>query len=302
MTTPFDPNATDFGTDVALLDDLQPVWGLASDDLNYAMASARHLTQREGSMDFYDPTYRCFDIRGYLSSRMDKAKVSALQGKIAATQVSDPRTLRSRATVTFDSVTESLLIAVDNDTATGPFALVLRASSITVDILSVNGTTLPEPVSVTGAPVVGTGGIIIVTGSGGSTPGPPGPPGTSNPSRSFGLQPVEDSSGTETPQLQTQLVINWGALGSSLTVEVAGAGMCDSGSAQFILRVGGGDGGIDGTAVCTLTAASSSYTDIHDSAIITNPGGYSRAIMTVTSPGAGVAARMRDITLTIQSN
>lgn len=301
MTTAFDPNATDFGTDVYLQDDLSPVWGLASGDINYALACGRRISQRQGSMDFYDEKYACFDIRSYLNSKLDKVRLSQLQGKIAATQVNDPRTLRSRASATYDRNARALNIEVQNDTAEGPFLLVLQASAVSVDLLAVNGVALPEPITLTaGGAADAAGGITIVTSNG--IVGPPGPAGTSHPSRSFGLQAIEDDSGTETAQIQTQLEFNWSAFGSTVTVEVIGTGMADSGTGTFRLRINGSDGGKDGTQLLAFTASSPTYTIIGGITTIANPGGASvRAIMTVESPGVGIAARMRDITLVVQS-
>lgn len=295
----FDPNATDFGTDVAWDDDLASVWGLSSGAANYIQACALRLSQRTGSMDFYDPTYICLDLRSYLSAKTDKAKKSQMQGRISAAMESDPRTQSCAASASFDVPTDTLTVALGLQTADGPFDLVMQASKATVSILSVNGVTSPTPV------VVAAGGatvIVIAGGSGSNQPGPPGPPGSSNPSRSYGLQAVEDDSGSEVAQAQSQMDVNWGALGSSLTIEVVGTGASDAGNAVFRLRRDGSDGAADGTVIATLTATSPSFTPIHGGSTISNPGGYGRVILTVQSSAPTVNGALRDIGFTIQSN
>ena len=298
----FDPNATDFGTDVALLDDLSPAWGLTAEEINYAYSCARRLSQREGAMDFYDPTYVCLDLRGQLSAKMGKADIAALQGRIAAAQESDPRTNSCTAAATFDPTENALTVELNNDTAQGPFDLVLKATSLSVSILSINGVAAPTP-----QPAADAGGATIIMISGGSSlPGPPGPPGTSNPSRSYGLQAVSDDSGAEVAQAQTQLEVDWGSLGSSLTLTLSGMGS-DSGApgfgnGTFRLRIDGSDGAADGTAEVTLTAISASATRLNQQATIANPGGHGRVILTVQSSAATKTAALRDITLDIQSN
>lgn len=297
----FDPNATDFGTDAAWNDDLAPVWGLSSQADNYIQSCALRLSQRTGSMDFYDTTYICLDLRGYLSAKMSKADISRLQGRISAAMESDPRTGSCTASVSFDFPTNTLSVALALQTAEGPFDLVLHASKVTVSILSVNGVTAPTPAA--GATGTGTGTTTVITIAGGSSlPGPPGPPGTSQPSRSYGLQAVEDSSGSEVAQAQSQVDINWGALGSSLTIEVVGTGASDTGDAVFRLRRDGSDGAADGTVIATLTASSPSFTQIHGGSTISNPGGYGRVILTVQSSAATKNGELRDISFTIQSN
>lgn len=294
----FDPNATDFGTDTRWNDDLTSVWGLASNEENYIQSCALRLSQRTGSMDFYDPTYICLDLRGYLSAKTSKADKSRLQGRISAAMESDPRTQSCTASVSFDVQTNTLSVALALQTASGPFDLVLQANKVTVSILSVNG--VPTP---TLQPANDSSGATIIMIQGGSAlPGPPGPPGTSQPSRSYGLQAVSDDSGAEVAQAQTQVDINWGALGSSLTIEVAGTGASAAGDTIFRLRRDGSDGAADGTVIATLTASSPSFTPIHGGSTISNPGGYGRVILTVQSSAATKNGTLRDISFTIQSN
>lgn len=295
----FDPTATDFGTDAAWDDDLAPVWGLSSGADNYIQSCLLRLSQRTGSMDFYDPTYVCLDLRGYLNAKTSQADKSRLQGRISAAMQSDPRTQSCTASISFDVPTNTLTVALALQTADGPFDLVLQANKVNVSILTVNGVTAPAPI----VPAAGGATVIVITGGDGSNqPGPPGPPGSSNPSRSFGLQPVSDNSGAEVAQPQTQMDVNWGALGSSLTIEVTGTGASDAGSAVFRLRRDGSDGAADGTIIATLTASSPSFTQIHGGSTISNPGGYGRVILTVESSGASSLGSLRDIGFTIQSN
>lgn len=305
--TAFDASPTDFGTDAALLNDLAPVWGLVSNDVNYAYSVGRHLSQREGSMDFYDPTYVCFDIRSYCSAKMNKALMSRLQGRIVRAVESDrDRTQRCTASIAFDNVLQGMTLTLQMQTNQGPFSLVFAASALTLSILTINGVAAAQL-----PPVAGAQPVTIVIQQGGNLPGPPGPAGSSNPSRSYGLQAVESSLGTEDPQLQSQLdEINWGALGSSLTLELGGMALDEGGTGGspgtgvgvIKLRINGADGAADGTVEITLNATSASATNVHGTVTIANPGGLGRVILTVTSSAAGKTCIMRGITFTIQSN
>lgn len=123
----------------------------------------------------------------------------------------------------------------------------------------------------------------------------------SSTARTYVLQAIEDSSGSEVAQVQTQTTINLSDFGPSILMEVVGNGMSQSGTATFRLRMDGSDGGIDGTLVVTVTANTSAFNVVHNTGTFSNPGGYGRLILTVQSSAAGQDAQLRDITITFKS-
>lgn len=119
--------------------------------------------------------------------------------------------------------------------------------------------------------------------------------------RAYPLEPVEDDSGSEVAQTQTQIGINLGDFGSTINLEIVGMGMSQSGTATFKVRMNGSDGGINGTTAITATATTSSFNVVHATGTFSNPGGYGRLIITVQSSAAGQDAQLRDITITLKS-
>ncbi len=134
----------DLGTDVALTDDFATVWGLASGKINLAMALYRRLTTDPGDL-FYDAKYG-FNIRNLVNTRMDGAKLAAARSSIVAQCMMDERVQSAAVSLAFSLAAKSLGITVSIEAATGRFDLVLRATSVTVDILTIDGIPLPEPI------------------------------------------------------------------------------------------------------------------------------------------------------------
>ncbi len=168
MATTLPPLADDdLGTDIALLDDLAPVLGIASGKTNLAMALYRRLTTTRGTL-FYDPGYG-YNITDLLNAELDAAALSAVRGAINAECEKDERVQLATTSLTFTAATKTLDISVEVETADGPFELVLRVTETTVDILRLGGQdVLPIPSRPDAVVVVvsGPGDVEVVGGDG----------------------------------------------------------------------------------------------------------------------------------------
>jgi hypothetical protein len=293
------PTAADpfgLGTDIALLGDLNPVWGLVSGFTNLGCAIARRLSAVLGSL-FSDLGYG-FDLNDLVNQDLLPTDVARFSQAIAGQCLLDERVQTCRAALSFDNPSSTLTIAVSGTIPTGrAFQFILSANGITVALISVNGATVApqQPVTVVAGP------STVIVGGGSSQPGPPGPPGPGGgASESVPISDVESVLGSEDPQAQTQKEINWGALGASITITLNGMFSSASGTATFRVRINGSDNAADGTAIVTITAPSSSPTPASASATISNPGGLGRVIVTAESSSASVDCAGRNMTLTIR--
>ncbi|HSS39714.1 MAG TPA: hypothetical protein VLT58_13185 [Polyangia bacterium] len=191
----------------------------------------------------------------------------------------------------------SLTISLGLETAEGPFDLVLSASDVTVDVLSVNGVSVAAP-----APTANTPVIVGPAGPAGA-PGIQGPPGTSGggtPSLSFAdSKLVGDNSGAEVVLFQWDGA-DFGALGGSLTAELGASVFSAAGTATFKLRIGGSDGVADGTVICSFTQAVAAFQEKTATATFTNPTGVLFVKLTGQSSGAAVDAQARNPTVTFR--
>jgi hypothetical protein len=293
------PTAADpfaLGTDIALLGDLNPVWGLVSGFTNLGYAIARRLNAVLGSL-FYDLGYG-FDLNDLVNQGLTPSDVGRIAQAIAGQCLLDERVQTCRAALSLNAQTSTLTIAVSGTIATGQaFQFILSANGLTVALITVNGTTISStpPATVTGPTTV------IIGGGGSSTPGAPGPPGPAgSASQDVPIEDVESQVGSEDPQLQTQKEIVWGALPASVTLSLTGMYSSVSGTATFRVRINGSDGAADGTIELTITATSPSATQKTASATIANPGSTGRIIITAQSSGATVDCLGRGQTLTIR--
>jgi hypothetical protein len=283
-----------FGRDVYLVDDLAPVWGVAEGKLNLAAAIARRLGTPLGGL-FYDPEYG-FDLRLLLNAGLTPADESAALGAIIAQCEKDPRV--ESADVTFDLTlaTGGLDIIVELETAEGPFNLILRATQVTVELLTVDGVVAPPPI------ILGeTVAVVGPTGAKGDQ-GPAGPPGVGTGIFETPLDEATEyysSSGAE--EVLAQFVVDFDALPSgSLSVRLSALLQSDSGTATYRVRVGGTDFGVNGTVVTTVTVGAGSFAMAGGINTITNPSGRQIVKLSAQSSGAGLAARIKDLVITIR--
>lgn len=145
LTVKFPPlEEGDLGTDVALTDDLAAVWGIATGKVNFGMAIYRRLTTPLGGL-FYDARYG-YDVRDLLNDDLDDGKLAAGRGAIKAQCMLDERSQSVKVNLAFTAATKSLDIDISIETADGPFDLVLRATSVTLAILTIDGIPAPESI------------------------------------------------------------------------------------------------------------------------------------------------------------
>jgi hypothetical protein len=281
---------TGFGTDITLTDDLSPVWGLSSDDECLANAIYRKVTTPPGSLDeIDDPSYDSIDLRSYVNLKLNKAGVSNLKSRLSAVCENDPRVRRCIADVKFTFETMTMVVELQLLTAQGPFTLVLMATDVTVEILSING----QPTQAIGVAEPPPAQVIAVTGKDGApgATGAAGVGGTQQGMLSFSgpsNEPREVASGAE--EVIWQGLQRFGDLPGSLTAALAAEVSCQSGEATFRLRVGGGDMTADGTVVLSLTTSNPSFEIKTVSAAFTNPTGTLRVKVTAQNPVVGQPA------------
>jgi hypothetical protein len=289
------------GVDIDLVDDLNPVWGLVAGFDNLGRALARRLKSALGSL--FDDLGYGFDTTDLVHQALTPADVARISHAIASQCLLDERVQTCRASLALVPATGALTITITGTIPDGiPFTFVMAATSVTVQLLSVNGQAVQTPSNTNAAVATTSGGTTIVISEGSSTPGPPGPPGPGgSASDSFNLNPngYEDDSGTE--YLADQIDVNLGALGSNVSFELVGKVKSAAGTATFRLRVGGSDGVADGTIVATITATTASFVRKSDGSTIANPGGLQPVKLTIASSALGQNAEMdRGATITIR--
>lgn len=294
------PTAADpfgLGTDIALLGDLNPVWGLVSGFTNLGYALARRFNAVLGSL-FSDLGYG-FDLNDLVNQSLLPSDIGRFSQAIAGQALLDERVQTCRAALSLDNRTSTLSIAISGTIPSGQaFQFILSANGLTVSLITVNGTPVApqQPVTV----VAGPSTVIIQGGTGGGLPGPPGPPGPGgSASQDIPIADLSSVLGSEDPQSQTQKTLDWSTLPATVTITLGGMLSSAAGTATFRVRIDGSDDAADGTVILTLTTASGSATPATASATISNPGGLGRIILTAQSNGANVC-ELRDATLTIR--
>jgi hypothetical protein len=134
----FAPNAApELGVDLAALPDLDPSFPLVAGLANLGQALARRLETPRGGL-FYDPNYGT-DVRAWLNEGFTSDATWSASGprsrprprRTSACSPPRPRWSSTRPR-------ETLRITLSVVTRSGPFKLVLAASALTVDLLSVS--------------------------------------------------------------------------------------------------------------------------------------------------------------------
>jgi len=293
MTVAFAPTAADpygLGTDIVLQGDLNPVWGVATSFTNLGYALSRRLRAALGSL-FYDLGYG-FDLTDLVNQGLTPADVARISQAISAQCLLDERVQTCRASLSLVPQTGDLTISIAGTIAQGvPFTFVMAATSVTVALLTVNGTPVAQAQAANTNTAAGGTTTIIVEG--GNQPGPPGPPGPSgSASLTFNLNPngYGDNSGAEV--VVDQIDANLGALAASVTFELVAAVLSASGTSTVRLRLGGSDRLPDGEIVATINATTGSFVSKNNGSTVTNPTGLQRVKLTVQSSGASVDAEI----------
>jgi hypothetical protein len=126
--------ATDYGTDVAAIDDLPDPEALVSDEMNVAYALARRLLTPAGAYEeIGDPDiYDSIDLRDYLGKRISETARADLEAAANRVLAEDPRVATVTATVTFAAGV--LSVRVVGDGSDGPFSFVATVNLLTGDV------------------------------------------------------------------------------------------------------------------------------------------------------------------------
>jgi hypothetical protein len=291
-----DPN--DLGTDINLVTDLAGVWGLALGPTNLINALLRRLSTPRGGL-FYDPDYG-YDLMSQVNSAITESDIETMNGSIVDELRKDSRVLSVTVGLVFTFATKTLQVTISIETADGPFDLVLAASAVTVELLSING--IAQQATAT----ADTTTVIV---------GPPGPQGPAGPAGATGggggggtpaLAPLDDSRLMVSSTGGEEVLFQWdgtdfGALpAGTLTGELSASVLSGSGTATYRLRIGGSDGVADGTVVATITHALASFLPKNQTGTFTNPSGLQFVKVTAQSSAAAVDAQIKGPVVTFR--
>lgn len=127
--------AIDYGIDVSCVDDIDPTFALVRGPVAVAQALARRFITARGGLH-YDGTYG-YDLRTYLNASIEPGDEFLIASAVEAQCELDERVASASADVRYDSLTETLRVAIIADGDEGPFELVLGVSAVTVEILSI---------------------------------------------------------------------------------------------------------------------------------------------------------------------
>jgi len=300
----FDPNT--LGTDINLaMDDLAPVWGLASGLVNFGNACVRRLGCPPGGL-IYDDNYG-HDVFGLLNASLTPAEVAAVQGAISAEIEKDPRCDTCKTAVVLVRETGDLFIVLLIKMVNGEeVQFIVAAKDANIFLLAINGTqitgesTIGAAAAAAGVPiqlVVGPPGPPGATGAGPA--GRPGPAGTGGITLDFDEAGGGSDSGTEI--VVHQRLVNFDELPATVTFDLVANVYSDSGTALIKMQYGGDSRVANGTQVgTTISTSSSTPVPAHSTGTIANPGGWLLVKITVQSSGAGSAAGIFDRTLIVK--
>lgn len=126
--------ATDYGTDVYCIEDLDPAFSLVRGKRVVSQACLRRLGTPRGGL-FYDPEYG-FDLRQFANSSFGEAESFQVSSGIQSELVKDERVRSCTAQATFDADLEKLSVIIDVVSENGPFRLILAVSAVTIEVLA----------------------------------------------------------------------------------------------------------------------------------------------------------------------
>lgn len=131
---------TDFGHDLACVDDLDPTMREVSGERVVQEVIARRCTTAPGMN--VDAPDEGIDIRDFLGDDVDEAAILQLRADVLEQATADPRVFSAAVNMTLTQVDGDTAVTIDvnADSAEGPFSLVLEASELTVAILRGDGT------------------------------------------------------------------------------------------------------------------------------------------------------------------
>lgn len=123
---------TDFGDDIGGVLDVDDNLSVVGGPTALAQAALRRLSTNRGSL-FYDSEYG-YSLSARVNDTVDERAIFETTAGVRAELERDERVLTADVTVTRSG--ESLDVVAVLDTLDGPFRLVLRATEVTVELLS----------------------------------------------------------------------------------------------------------------------------------------------------------------------
>jgi hypothetical protein len=125
--------ATDLGTDVFCIDDIDPAFAVVSGSTAVAQAIARRFDTPRGGLH-YDGEYG-YDLVEWMNREITDADTFRIGLAVEAEALKDERVLAAEASATYDASTETLSIVLRGACSSGPFQLVMSVDDVTVTIL-----------------------------------------------------------------------------------------------------------------------------------------------------------------------
>lgn len=130
---------TDFGWDVACVDDIDPAFELVTGPKAVAQAIVRrHITPRGGL--HYAGTYG-YDLRQHLNGSFEPGDEFVIAQAVEAQCEQDERVRSADVTVSYEAASEKLRVRIVVALDEGPFEFVLGVSAVTVEVLSMRSLT-----------------------------------------------------------------------------------------------------------------------------------------------------------------
>lgn len=300
-----DPDSEALGTDLALLDDLHPVWGLVSGKVNVGYALCRRFRTVRGSKKLgadYMANYGLY-LPSLVEQKFRGQDVSDLEDEIKSECLKDPRVQDAEASVEFSFANRTMTVTIRVTTADGPFDLVLVATSLTVEILSIDGV---QPTTLTATQIADLAGINIVVfrGEKGETGdagigGGGGGSGAPDVELDFGDSLMNSNDGNENVVFEDN--VRFGDLAAgTLTVAISASLRSSSGTATYKVRVGGTSGAADGTVALTIARVPTGFAIVGSSAPFTNPTGTLPVKVTAQSSANGQDAEIKGVVVTFR--
>ncbi len=125
----------DFGMAISCVGDVASDGRMVTGFRVVAEAIARRWSTPRGRLIAY-PNYG-FDLTQYINADMSPRDIAALRAAAAAEAEKEETVDRCQVTATLDSISGVLTLSALVDTTKGPFTLVVTASNVTLDLLSI---------------------------------------------------------------------------------------------------------------------------------------------------------------------
>lgn len=129
-------NPPNYGSDISCTTDLDPTFRMVNGPPMMAQVCLRRLYCRKGRL-LSDPNDETIDARDFVSQGIAASEggLAKIRGQCQAALMADPRIFSAIVTPTFSSLERTLSLNIVGTGAFGPFALTLRVTELTVELL-----------------------------------------------------------------------------------------------------------------------------------------------------------------------